>query len=349
VRSVGTRLVVALSLLALVACSGGGGGGGGDAGPPPTPGPTTSVAEPVAVQVGGDAWVDVTVANLWAEPDQARPLDAPSLGEVVDIDAWLAAMTVDDRRWLVDRLVTQALYGDRVTVVETAGAWTKVVVLRQPSSLDPRGYPGWLPTVQVTSVPPPRPAGPSAGDAVVIRRAAPLGDGPPMELSFNTRLPVVHVVQAGVEVGIPGGGTAALATGDFVILPPDSRPPTADEVIASAEMFTGLDYLWAGASGSGFDCSGLTSAVYAAHGVVIPRDADDQAAVGTPVERADLRPGDLLFFATGTDRTSIHHVGMYVGDGRMIQSPATGRAVETVSIDQPGLASQYWGARRYVP
>jgi len=351
--------MVALSLLVLVACS----DGGGDATRARTPGSTSLAApvrpsrspvpEPVEVEAGRGAWVNVAVANLWAEPDQTRPLDAPSLGQEVDIDAWLAAMTVDDRRWLVDRLVTQALYGDQVTVVETAGGWTKVVVLRQPSSLDPRGYPGWLPTVQVTSVPPLRPGASTPGDAVVIRPRAPLRDGShpsieKMEVSFNTRLPIVNVSPVGVEVGIPGGDVALLSTGDFEILPPDAPLPTGDDVVGSADLFAGLEYLWGGTSGAGWDCSGLTSAVYAAHGVVIPRDAHDQAAEGTPVERADLRPGDLLFFATGTDRNSIHHVGMYVGDGRMIQAPATGRSVETVSIDRPGLASSFWGARRYV-
>ena len=113
----------------------------------------------------------------------------------------------------------------------------------------------------------------------------------------------------------------------------------------SAQQFSGVDYLWAGTSASGWDCSGLTSAAYAAHGVVIPRDADDQAEAGTPVDRADLQPGDLLFY--GAD--SVTHVAMYVGDGRMIQAPATGRQVETVPVDSPGLAAQYRGARRYLP
>jgi len=330
-------------LLMLTACSS---GDGQPTAPVVGAWPTTSL--PVTPSPGNDAWIDVAVANLWAEPDQARPIDTPSLASPVDMGAWLAAMTVDDRRWLVDRLVTQALYGDRVTVVDVSEGWSKVVVHRQPTSLDPRGYPGWLPTRQLTALPPARA---TASDAVVTRPSTSLRDvdGDVIELSFNTRLAVLDN-PAGVMVALPGGdGPGQLESTDIAILTPDSPPPTGKEVVRSAEQFLGVDYLWAGTSGSGWDCSGFTSAVYAAHGVVIPRDAHDQAGAGTPVDRADLRPGDLLFFATGPDRTSIHHVGMYVGDGRMIQAPATGRRVETVAIDQPGLMSSYWGARRYLP
>jgi cell wall-associated NlpC family hydrolase len=348
------RLVV-VCLLALVACGDGGGGGGGesrtdDSRPRDNVGAAPATT-PAGVTPGHDAWVDVTVANLWAEPDQVRPLDTPSLTRPVDIDAWLAAMTVDDRRWLVDRLVTQALYGDRVTVDKVSGEWAKVVVVRQPTSLDPRGYPGWLPTVQLS----PRP-GPSStpDDAIVVGPTQPLRDPADpgrvlFDVSFNTRLPIIGADRTAFTVGLPGGGVGILDASGAVVTTAGRPPPTGDQLVRSAQMFGGVEYLWAGTSAWGWDCSGFTSAVYAANGIVIARDAHDQAAAGTPVDRADLQPGDLLFFAPGADRNSIHHVGMYVGGGRMIQAPATGRSVEIVSIDQPGLVSGYWGARRYLP
>ena len=332
------QLLVALSLVAFTAC-------GSDAANPsdaPAPAPTPTTIP------GDQGWVDVAVANLWAEPDQARPLDAPSLAKPVDMDVWLASMSTDDRLWLVGRLVTQALYGDEVTVVEAAGDWTKVVVPRQPSSLDPRGYPGWLPTVQLTSTPP---ATDSGVTATVTSPATPLRDvddpdRTQMDLSFNTRLPVLASDSTWVTVAAPGGGRGRVAAADVAV---GTRTATGAEVVRTAEQFAGVPYMWGGTSGPAWDCSGLTSAVYGSHGVVIPRDADDQAAAGMPVEKDDLRPGDLLFYATGPDRESIHHVGIYVGRDRMIQAPATGRAVETVSIDRPGLASEFWGARRYLP
>ena len=333
-------MLVVLSLVALTACG------------PGAPDPSdTSTAAPTLTPTtvpGDQAWVDVAVANLWAAPDQARPLDAPSLAKPVDMGVWLASMSTDDRLWLVGRLVTQALYGDPVTVVETAGDWIKVVVPRQPSSLDPRGYPGWLPTAQLTSTPP---APGTGATATVTRPATALRDPDDLErilveLSFNTRLPVAASDATWVTVATPGGGRGRVAATDVAV---GSRAAGGEDVVRTAEQFTGVPYLWGGTSGPAWDCSGLTSAVYAAHGVVIPRDADDQATAGTPVDKDDLRPGDLLFYATGPERRSIHHVGIYVGDGRMMQAPATGRTVETVPIDRPGLASEYWGARRYLP
>ena len=98
----------------------------------------------------------------------------------------------------------------------------------------------------------------------------------------------------------PGRGAAA----------PRSRGSEAD-LVATARRFSGVPYLWGGMSVQGVDCSGLTSRVYAANGIDLPRDADMQFddPRAQPVERADLRPGDLVFFG----QKKITHVGMYVG------------------------------------
>ncbi len=256
--------------------------------PEPVPGPPQSAAPSPQL---GPAVIDVAVATLWLEPGEARPVDEPSLTNPVDVSRWVSTMTLADKLWLVGKLATQALAGEPVTVVDIRGDWAKVVVADQPSSLDRRGYPGWLPTVQLRR-------GPAAPDP-----------GP---------------------TGAPSGS------------------PTGAELVRSAEAFAGVAYLWAGVSPVGFDCSGLTWAVYRSHGIVIPRDAADQAGAGSPVDVAALAPGDLLFYASGSEQDSIHHVAMYVGNGMVVQSPATGRVVETVPIDTPELAREFWGARRYL-
>jgi cell wall-associated NlpC family hydrolase len=260
-------------------------------------------------------------------------------------------MTVDEKLWLVDKLATQVLYGERVTVREISGGWARVVVPDQPSSQDPGGYPGWLPAVQLTGAPPARDTGRTA---VVTRTAASLREPAApsvelLELSYDTRLPVLAADHSWVTVATPPGGRALLAAADVEVQTPGPHAASGADLVRSAQLFSGLPYLWAGTSAAGFDCSGFTAAVYGAHGIVLPRDADDQAAAGTPVDRSRLQPGDLLFYASDGGKGAIYHVSMYVGNGMMIQSPATGKTVETVPVDTPSFARQFWGARRYLP
>jgi hypothetical protein len=308
------------------------------------------VEQPPVLVPGRPALVTVALATAWNSPGPTRPVDAPSTTNPVDIPRWLGAMAIDDKLWLVDHLVTQALYGERVVVQEVAGDWARVVVTGQPSSLDPGGYPGWIPTVQLR-------AGEAAGtvtSAVVIRPSAGLRDATDpsrrlLDLSYNTRLPVLDAGATDVTVALPTGGRGLLASSDVEVVRPGPRPTTGADLVAGARLFSGLPYLWAGTSSAGFDCSGFTAAVYAVRGIVLPRDANDQAGVGAPVDRSRLQPGDLLFYSSTGEQSAIHHVSMYVGNGMMIQAPATGRTVETVAVDTPGYAREFWGARRYVP
>ncbi|HEX2119802.1 MAG TPA: C40 family peptidase [Acidimicrobiales bacterium] len=322
------------------------------ASPPATPAPRLAQPVPGDTPVPGRvAVVTVAVANVWNEPGVARPVDAPSLTNPVDVRGWIAAMSHEDKLWLEERLVTQALYGEQVAVREVRGDWARVAVTGQPSSLDPEGYPGWIPTVQLRAGDPPD----TGRTAVVTRPQAALrhADDPSrtlLELSFNTRLPVVAAGGGpDVTVALPNGGRGLLTAAEVDVSTGGPRSATGPELVRSAQLFSGLPYLWAGTSSAGFDCSGFTAAVYDVHGIVLPRDADDQAGKGTPVDRARFEPGDLLFYSTGPDQRSIHHVSMYVGDGMMIQAPATGKTVETVPVDTPQYARQFWGARRYLP
>jgi cell wall-associated NlpC family hydrolase len=102
---------------------------------------------------------------------------------------------------------------------------------------------------------------------------------------------------------------------------------TARRVLDSADGYLGVPYRWGGTSPSnGFDCSGFTQYVFAREGIRIPRNSRQQSRAGIQVPNAlELaRPGDLLFFAFGSD---IDHVGIYVGDYRMIHATASGGEV----------------------
>jgi len=119
---------------------------------------------------------------------------------------------------------------------------------------------------------------------------------------------------------------------------------SATTAINVARRYLGVSYLWAGMSGYGIDCSGLTYLAYRAAGVTLPRDAADQARIGQPVARKHLQPGDLVFFGRGA-RTNIHHVGIYIGRGLVLHAPHTG---DRVRITPLAGWSDYWGARRII-
>ncbi len=103
--------------------------------------------------------------------------------------------------------------------------------------------------------------------------------------------------------------------------------PTPERILFTARRFTGIPYLWGGTSAKGLDCSGFIKTVYYLNGLLLPRDADQQAATGLPVEpRPDwsgLAPGDLLFFGSPNPPTQppkVTHVALSLGGGRFIHA-----------------------------
>lgn len=120
----------------------------------------------------------------------------------------------------------------------------------------------------------------------------------------------------------------------------------ASELVFTSMGFLGVPYRRGGNTAeTGFDCSGFVRAMYQQTiGLILPRKAEQQAAATETIERADLRPGDLVFF--NTLRRAFSHVGIYIGDGKFIHSPKPGARVR---VEDMGLA--YWthrfdGARR---
>lgn len=117
-----------------------------------------------------------------------------------------------------------------------------------------------------------------------------------------------------------------------------------------AQTKLGTPYLWGGeglpSQNGRFDCSGLTQAAFASVGITLPRVANDQWYAGEHPSRDQLRPGDLVFFANDLgDPRSIHHVGIYVGGGYMIDAPHTGAVIRYDTINQ----RDYIGATRITP
>lgn len=118
--------------------------------------------------------------------------------------------------------------------------------------------------------------------------------------------------------------------------------------IAYARTKIGVPYLWGGtgtsAQGGRFDCSGLTQAAYAKAGIRIPRVANDQYNTTSNHPSWDeLEPGDLVFFGQKGNSRSIHHVGIYIGGGKMLHAPRTGTKIR---VNDVHYMNDYFGATR---
>lgn len=134
-----------------------------------------------------------------------------------------------------------------------------------------------------------------------------------------------------------------------LIGPEDDGVYLAPPGAAGVAMQTALDqrgdpYVWGATGPSSFDCSGLMVYSYRAAGVELPRSSRAQWGVGKSVSRGELLPGDLLFY--GGSASSIHHVGMYIGGGKMVHASTYGVPVKVDTID--GGGSDYFGAKRIV-
>lgn len=118
---------------------------------------------------------------------------------------------------------------------------------------------------------------------------------------------------------------------------PTNAPRSAVVGIAMSKL--GSPYRWAASGPDAFDCSGFTMWCYRQVGVSLPHSSAAQISVGQRVSRANLMPGDLVFFGT----SGIHHVGIYTGGGNFIHAPNTGDVVKISSLD---ARSDYVGACR---
>ncbi|MBR4641689.1 MAG: C40 family peptidase [Selenomonadaceae bacterium] len=117
------------------------------------------------------------------------------------------------------------------------------------------------------------------------------------------------------------------------------------QIVATAQTFMGIPYVFGGTTPSGFDCSGLIQYVFKMHGLTIPRLADEQYNLGKSAKINQLKPGDLVFFTTY--ETGVSHCGIYIGDGKFLHASSS-KGVKIDSLDNEYWKPRFVGARKVV-
>lgn len=211
--------------------------------------------------------------------------------------------------------ISQAVLGDHLLILRTSGRWLHV------RSED--GYLGWMHRGYVARVGQAEARAWQIGAAAEVHHSlgAALVDGGGEVLA---RLPWGARLLRDGETGILPDGSRGAVRGDTVAASERAArfPAEGAALAATATAWLGTPYIWSGITPAGADCSGLVQAVFRMHGIDLPRDSDQQARVGEPVEPhhdlSVLRPGDLLFFAEEANRVS--HVAISLGGSRIIHS-----------------------------
>lgn len=166
----------------------------------------------------------------------------------------------------------------------------------------------------------------------------------------DTTLAVVDFqIDAGLEAdGAVGPDTLTAIRGFKPGIIVASRGPNetrkAQQLVALAKQYLGVPYVWAGRSPSGFDCSGYIYYLFDQFGIQMPRMADGQFEAGVPVNRRELRPGDLVFFSTYEPGPS--HVGIFIGGDRFIHASSGAGEVTLTPLSKAYYQERYIGARR---
>lgn len=176
-------------------------------------------------------------------------------------------------------------------------------------------------------------------------------DAPARIVAGRTLVPLRFVSEAlGAQVNwSPEQQAIAIDSRGNVARGAAARPPQpspALRLVAAARGLVGRPYAWGGSTPAGFDCSGFTAYVAGQLGVELPRTSQEQFGVGVAVRRAELLPGDLVFFSTYAEGPS--HVGVYAGDGTFVHAENEDTGVTVTPMDAAYWSARYVGARRIV-
>jgi len=244
--------------------------------------------------------------------------------EVVGNQNWglvtISVMPLRQRAFYSSEMVSQAILGTPVKVLDRKGDWYRIQT--------PDLYIGWAEEAGLTAMTEAEiDAWKKADRYVYTQMNGWVFDKPQAGADVVADLVLGSIVEV-----------KAAANGFFYIQLPDKREgyvkadectrfdeweimqPTAEDIIKTAKKLLGSPYLWGGTSTKGVDCSGFTKTAYFSQGILLARDASQQARYGQslPIDSLNFEPGDLLFF--GRSKDHITHVGLYIGDDHFIHS-----------------------------
>jgi len=314
-----------------------------------------SVAESLVASVGGQfapdkriAVYEIGVEKAGAEAivlrgetnlPEAHKVLLDSLGsldyQVIDSIRILPDTLLGDRTWgLVTlsvipmrsapkysaEMVSQTLMGTPVKLLDKKGGWYRIQT--------PDLYIGWVSSSGVETRNEEQMEEWKASGRYVFNQIsgwaleAPKTDANPVsDLVLGNIVEGGETVNGFLQIKFPDGRAGFVKASDCLPISQwEAIQPEAANVIATAKKLFGSPYLWGGTSTKGIDCSGFVKTAYFSQGVMLARDASQQAGYGQPlpVDKLNFRPGDLLFF--GSSATHITHVGLYMGNNHFIHS-----------------------------
>ncbi|MFV0266991.1 MAG: NlpC/P60 family protein, partial [Draconibacterium sp.] len=252
--------------------------------------------------------------------DSIRILPGEQLGEQV----WgLVTLSVIPMRKTPDyaaEMVSQTLMGTPIKLLDKEDGWYRIQT--------PDQYIGWVNGSGIVSLSQSELNNWKASNRYIFTQIsgsvleAPKADAAPVsDLVLGCIFEAGQQTNGFMQVKFPDGREGFVPTADCALFSEwEAITPKVENIIASAKKLLGRPYLWGGTSTKGVDCSGFTKTAYYSQGVMLARDASQQALYGEQLDITDFQfqPGDLLFFGRSKER--ITHVGLFIGNDRFIHS-----------------------------
>ena len=276
--------------------------------------------------------------------DSIKLLPDPALGEKI---YGITSLSVTNNRYPPSHsseMDTQTLMGMPLRILERRGGWIRLIT--------PEGYITWTNGGVQAMTQEEYNDWIKADKMIITTHYTLFREGPSVNSAVVIDGVWGSIVKAAGEMGayykviLPSGKLAfvpktdAQKYNDWL----KQRNPTAANIIATAKQFMGFPYLWGGTSIKAVDCSGFVKSCFYLNGVVIPRDASQQAQSGEEVNISNIlenfQPADLIFFGSkATERSPerITHVGMYIGNGQFIHSSSSsgGVVINSLILGEP--------------